>query len=95
MPSACARVSGASQRSDAPDSPVRWWRSPPRLSATGAGAEVQSPLATGVIGGLVSSTLLALLVLPTIYMWFDKGVIAHPSSPGTSSCSLRTVSHTH
>jgi cobalt-zinc-cadmium resistance protein CzcA len=41
--------------------------------ATGAGAEVQKPLATVVIGGLLSSTLLTLLVLPTIYGWFDRG----------------------
>jgi cobalt-zinc-cadmium resistance protein CzcA len=38
--------------------------------ATSAGAEVQRPLATVVIGGLVTSTLLTLLVLPTIYSWF-------------------------
>jgi cobalt-zinc-cadmium resistance protein CzcA len=45
----------------------------PMALATGAGAEVQKPLATVVIGGLVSSTLLTLLVLPTIYGWFDRG----------------------
>ncbi len=42
----------------------------PMAIATGAGAEVQRPLATVVIGGLVTSTLLTLLVLPTIYGWF-------------------------
>jgi cobalt-zinc-cadmium resistance protein CzcA len=42
----------------------------PMAVATGAGAEVQRPLATVVIGGLVSSTLLTLLVLPAIYRWF-------------------------
>jgi heavy metal efflux system protein len=42
----------------------------PMALATSAGAEVQRPLATVVIGGLVSSTLLTLLVLPTIYRWF-------------------------
>ena len=41
----------------------------PMALATGAGAEVQKPLATVVIGGLVTSTLLTLLVLPTIYAW--------------------------
>ncbi|MET0400854.1 MAG: efflux RND transporter permease subunit, partial [Cystobacter sp.] len=44
----------------------------PMAFATGAGAEVQKPLATVVIGGLVSSTLLTLLVLPTVYTWFDR-----------------------
>ena len=37
--------------------------------STGAGAEVQRPLATVVIGGLVTATLLTLLVLPTLYSW--------------------------
>jgi cobalt-zinc-cadmium resistance protein CzcA len=45
----------------------------PMALATGSGAEVQRPLATVVIGGLVTATLLTLLVLPTIYAWFaDK-----------------------
>ena len=42
----------------------------PMALATSAGAEVQRPLATVVIGGLVTSTLLTLLVLPAIYGWF-------------------------
>jgi cobalt-zinc-cadmium resistance protein CzcA len=37
----------------------------------GTGAEVQRPLATVVIGGLVTSTLLTLLVLPTLYNWIE------------------------
>ena len=41
----------------------------PMALATGAGAEVQRPLATVVIGGLVTSTLLTLLVLPSVYAW--------------------------
>jgi cobalt-zinc-cadmium resistance protein CzcA len=41
----------------------------PMALSTGAGAEVQRPLATVVIGGLVTSTALTLLVLPTIYRW--------------------------
>jgi cobalt-zinc-cadmium resistance protein CzcA len=44
----------------------------PMALATGAGAEVQRPLATVVIGGLITSTLLTLIVLPTIYPWFDR-----------------------
>jgi cobalt-zinc-cadmium resistance protein CzcA len=44
----------------------------PMAIATTAGAEVQRPLATVVIGGLVTSTLLTLLVLPTLYAWLVK-----------------------
>jgi len=44
----------------------------PMALASSAGAEVQRPLATVVIGGLVTSTLLTLLVLPTIYSWFAE-----------------------
>lgn len=43
----------------------------PMAVATSAGAEVQRPLATVVIGGLITSTLLTLLVLPTLYRWFE------------------------
>ncbi|HEU5182071.1 MAG TPA: CusA/CzcA family heavy metal efflux RND transporter [Candidatus Polarisedimenticolia bacterium] len=49
----------------------------PMALATGAGAEVQKPLATVVIGGLLTSTLLTLLVLPTLYRWF--------AGPGTAA----------
>ena len=42
----------------------------PMALATGAGAEVQKPLATVVIGGLVTSTLLTLVVVPAVYRWF-------------------------
>ncbi len=44
----------------------------PMALAHGAGAEVQKPLATVVIGGLITSTLLTLFVLPTLYNWFEK-----------------------
>jgi cobalt-zinc-cadmium resistance protein CzcA len=40
--------------------------------ATGAGAEVQRPLATVVIGGVISSTVLTLLVLPALYLLFRR-----------------------
>jgi cobalt-zinc-cadmium resistance protein CzcA len=43
----------------------------PFLFATGPGAEVQRPLAIVVIGGLITSTLLTLVVLPSLYRWFD------------------------
>jgi heavy metal efflux system protein len=42
----------------------------PMALNTGMGAEVQRPLATVVIGGLISSTILTLVVLPTLYLWF-------------------------
>jgi cobalt-zinc-cadmium resistance protein CzcA len=44
----------------------------PMALASGSGAEVQRPLATVVIGGLVTATLLTLLVIPTIYSWFAQ-----------------------
>jgi cobalt-zinc-cadmium resistance protein CzcA len=44
----------------------------PMALATGAGAEVQRPLATVVIGGIVSSTLLTLLVLPAMHLWLGR-----------------------
>jgi cobalt-zinc-cadmium resistance protein CzcA len=44
----------------------------PMALATSMGAEVQRPLATVVIGGILSSTFLTLVVLPAIYGWFDQ-----------------------
>lgn len=44
----------------------------PMATSMSAGAEVQRPLATVVIGGLVSATLLTLVVLPTIYLWVER-----------------------
>lgn len=44
----------------------------PFLFSTGPGSEVQRPLAIVVIGGLITSTLLTLVVVPTIYRWFDE-----------------------
>jgi len=44
----------------------------PMAIATGAGAEVQRPLATVVIGGIISSTILTLIVLPVLYWLFEK-----------------------
>ncbi len=52
----------------------------PMAIATGAGAEVQRPLATVVIGGIISSTLLTLVVLPVLYAWFEKESF-RPTSP--------------
>lgn len=44
----------------------------PMLFATGAGSEIQKPLAVVVVGGLITSTLLTLLVIPSVYSWFEK-----------------------
>ncbi len=44
----------------------------PMALATGAGAEVQKPLAIVVIGGLLSSTFLKLILLPVLYSWFER-----------------------
>ena len=57
----------------------------PMAIATGTGAEVQKPLATVVIGGIISSTFLTLIVLPALYrMWHrrDDGETVSETSPG-------------
>jgi len=43
----------------------------PMLYATGSGADIQKPLAVVVMGGLITSTLLTLIVLPVVYGWFE------------------------
>jgi heavy metal efflux system protein len=44
----------------------------PMALSTSAGAEVQRPLATVVIGGILSSTFLTLIVLPVLYAWLER-----------------------
>jgi cobalt-zinc-cadmium resistance protein CzcA len=44
----------------------------PMLLASGTGSEIQRPLATVVVGGLLTSTLLTLLIIPSVYSWFEK-----------------------
>ncbi len=44
----------------------------PMLLASGTGSEIQKPLATVVVGGLFTSTLLTLLIIPSVYSWFEK-----------------------
>ena len=56
----------------------------PMALATGTGAEVQKPLATVVIGGLVSATLLTLLVLPALYALFGT-TTARPANEARSA----------
>lgn len=57
----------------------------PLLIANGIGANVQKPLATVVVGGLLSSTLLTLLVLPAVYHWlFRDNVFDSTVTIGTS-----------
>ena len=48
----------------------------PMALGNGAGAEVQRPLATVVIGGLLTSTVLTLLVLPSLYAWWLRATPA-------------------
>ncbi len=48
----------------------------PMLLSSGVGSEVQRPLATVVVGGIVTSTLLTLFVLPALYAFFSRGKLA-------------------
>jgi cobalt-zinc-cadmium resistance protein CzcA len=61
----------------------------PMATSHAIGSEVQKPLATVVIGGLVSATLLTLLVLPTLYLWVEKR--AERRAPETSALGVRHV----
>jgi cobalt-zinc-cadmium resistance protein CzcA len=61
----------------------------PMLFATGPGSEIQKPLAAVVIGGLISSTLLTLFILPTLYKVFESRAVARetgrlPDPPSTT-----------
>jgi cobalt-zinc-cadmium resistance protein CzcA len=58
----------------------------PMAIATGSGAEVQRPLATVVIGGIISSTFLTLVLLPTLYEWIESKSKTAPSG-ATSTVS--------
>ena len=64
----------------------------PLLVATGTGSEVQRPLAAVVIGGLVTSTLLTLLVIPALYKWFAVRVDRQVSVSATEVDPARSVS---
>lgn len=67
----------------------------PMAISTSGGAEVQRPLATVVIGGLISATLLTLLVLPTVYAWMENHVarrVASRYAPGSEPVVLEGMS---
>jgi cobalt-zinc-cadmium resistance protein CzcA len=49
----------------------------PLLYASGPGSEVQKPLAVVVVGGLITSTLMTLLVLPALYAWVESRNSSH------------------
>ncbi len=61
----------------------------PMALSNGAGAEVQRPLATVVIGGLLIATFLTLFVLPILYLWFEKG--SHKIDINSTNKSLLTI----
>jgi cobalt-zinc-cadmium resistance protein CzcA len=56
----------------------------PMAMSHSIGSEVQKPLAVVVIGGLVSATLLTLLVLPTLYLWVEQRASATTASSEVS-----------
>ena len=55
----------------------------PMALSTSRGAEVERPLATVVIGGLMTATILTLYVLPLMYPWFSKGLESDPAKRQT------------
>ncbi|MEO8416439.1 MAG: CusA/CzcA family heavy metal efflux RND transporter, partial [Ginsengibacter sp.] len=63
----------------------------PMALSNGAGAEVQRPLATVVIGGLLIATFLTLFVLPILYMTFEKGFIKKTNKKGPVISSIFLV----
>jgi cobalt-zinc-cadmium resistance protein CzcA len=70
----------------------------PMAISGSAGAEVQRPLATVVIGGLLTCTILTLLVLPSIYRWFEpresEEVIEHGEVPHQEAVPALTTTGT-
>jgi len=67
----------------------------PMAFSHGAGAEVQRPLATVVIGGLMSATLLTLLLLPVLYVFFEKKTPKTPSAAIAGLLLLSVFSSQH
>ncbi|TYA60060.1 CusA/CzcA family heavy metal efflux RND transporter [Formosa maritima] len=64
----------------------------PMAISTNAGAEVQRPLATVVIGGLVSATILTLVVLPVLYAWFETKKNMKVNKKGIASVIVLLIS---
>ena len=62
----------------------------PMAFAVGMGAEVQRPLATVVIGGILSSTLLTLFLIPVLYGWFEPKPRTEDLSAEDASSSAST-----
>jgi cobalt-zinc-cadmium resistance protein CzcA len=63
----------------------------PMAVSNGAGAEVQRPLATVVIGGLLIATFLTLFVLPVLYMTFETGISKKPKARKGNKAILTTI----
>jgi Putative silver efflux pump len=63
----------------------------PLLLATGPGSEIQRPLATVVIGGLISSTVLTLVVLPVLYRWIERTVVQRREAQSSTLASRPTT----
>ncbi len=64
----------------------------PMAISTNAGAEVQRPLATVVIGGLVTATALTLIVLPVLYAWFEERKLKKMNKKGIVTIVLLMIS---
>jgi len=66
----------------------------PMAIATGPGAEVQRPLATVVIGGILSSTFLTLVLLPVLYVWFERERCPAPAGSVTGGARISAEERT-
>jgi cobalt-zinc-cadmium resistance protein CzcA len=64
----------------------------PMAISTTAGAEIQRPLASVVIGGLVTSTLLTALVVPAVYPWFAPATVMEDESEALAAQQLSEIS---
>ena len=64
----------------------------PMAIASGAGAEVQRPLATVVIGGIISSTFLTLVLLPTLYEWLEEKLSKRADNDSRQPLEIKTES---